>query len=253
MTQDSIWAGIYDRFDQVPSGTGLFDTDLWTSKQKERAAAILAGLQTKSVIPDAAKSRDYPLAAFLAPMLQQKKNVYMLDYGGAMGQTYLDLLSKLPQAERRLQCRVVETPEVVATIPPELSQLPGLSFASSAEDYTADVLHCGSVLQYIENWEAKLNELIAACDPSVIVLSDMLVGEIPTFVTAQHYGDRIIPVKFNNIERFMAYWDKTPYELVYRSYFYPLPGDEYFASHALPETHRLKKAAHFIFCKRKGE
>lgn len=250
--QDSIWSGVYDRFDQVPQGTRLFDTELWSDKQKERLAASLSALSSQDTIPELARSRDYPLATFMAAALQYQDTLRLVDCGGGLGQTFIDAIAKIPAAKERISCIIVETPAVLAAVPDSLADLP-VTFAPDIDSIQggADILHLGSTLHYIEDWRGFFTSAIARLSPRTIVLSDLLVGDIPSFVTAQGYGDRIVPVQCINIGEFLTFWGRTDYELSYRSHYYPLPGEEYFPRQALPETHRIKTASHLVFSRKK--
>lgn len=244
----SVWSGVYERFDQVLESNGLFDTDLWTKRQIERAQKLMGDLDPAILIPQAT-TRDYPLAPLIAALLAEHDTLSMLDYGGAMGQVYIDLLAKVPAAVEKLKCTVIETRAVVEAVPAALRNLPNLGFITDVKELTdrVEIIHFGSVLQYIENWAEFLEEIIISQHPDIIALSDLLVGDIPTFVTAQTYGDRIIPVRFINVEDFLKFWAERKYRLIYRSSYNPLGGDDYFPTHGLPETHRIRKACHMIF------
>lgn len=212
---------------------------------------MLEQVRSGHAIPDGAKSRDYPLTPFLAALLTIRKEISVVDYGGAMGQTYLDILAKIPGVAERLSYSVVETQSVVDSVPSQIRALPGLKFLSEMEDIRdpADVVHCGSVLQYIEDWQSFFMKIIKQIQPEIFVLSDLLVGEIPSFVTAQRYYDRVTAVKCINIDEFYKFWEQTPYALSYRTYYNPLMGEAYFPTHDLPASHRIKTACHLVFAK----
>lgn len=247
----SIWSGVYDRFDQVPGAAEIFDTALWTDKQKSRALESLRRAQSGLSIPDGAKTRDYPWVPFLAGLLSGAGRIRVLDYGGAMGQTYFDVLAKIPDAAAKIDYHVLEMASVVDAVPQEIRDLPGLTFIKSLDELQGDldVVHCGSVLQYIEAWPLFFETLIQQLNPKIFVLSDLLVGDTPSFVTAQNYYDHVKAVQYINIHEFYTFWGSTPYQLSYRSYYNPLSGEEYFPAEALPEDHRIKAASHLIFCR----
>ncbi len=250
--EKSIWSGVYDQFNQVPKGSAIFDSSLWTEKQRVRALTALEHMQSGYAIPEGAKSRDYPLPAFLAALLPVRKKISVLDYGGAMGQTYLDILGKIPGAADSMSYFILETQSVVDAIPDKIRALPGLTFLTGIDEIESpiDIVHCGSVLQYIEDWQSFFMKIIEGLSPDTFVLSDLLVGAIPSFVTAQQYYDRVTPVKCINIEEFYQFWSQTSYALTFRTHYYPLAGEDYFPTHDLPPTHRIKTASHLIFSKK---
>lgn len=252
---ESIWNGVYERFDQVAESTEIFDSSLWTEKQKVRALDVLSLARSGEPVPKGAKSRDYPFVPFLVGLLSSGKNLSVVDCGGAMGQTYIDILAKIPKAQSALSYTIVETPRIVADVPDAIRSLQGLKFCSSLDALagTVDVVHCGSVLQYIDDWKGFLNELTNRLQPRFVVLSDLLVGDLPSFVTAQRYYGRVTAVRFINMGEFCAFWDQSNYRAIYRSYYYPLGDESYFPNHELPETHRLEKPCHFILERTEGD
>lgn len=252
--EESIWNGVYGRFEDVPEqGDAVFNDDLWVVRQRERVLRILSGVRSGVSIPDGAESRDYPLPAMVSALLARQNKVRIIDFGGAMGQTYLDLLSKIPNAENAIDHIVVETSAVVQNIPEPVRAFSNLSFVDDVKKIAgkADVVHIGSALQYIDDWQGLLNDLVDQFDPELFVLSDLLVGDVPSFVTAQTYYGRVIRVRFINMDDFLEYWSSGNYGMIYRAYFKPLIGDGYFPNQALPETHRLKKPCHLVFAKRR--
>lgn len=253
--ETSIWSGVYSRFDQVTENAEIFDSSLWTEKQKTRALDALFLARSGRYVSDGAKSRDYPFVPFLVGLLSSGKKLSIVDYGGAMGQTYIEILAKMRRVQKDLSYTVVETPGVVADVPEDVRSLQGLTFCATLDDIkgAVDVVHCGSVLQYIDDWKGFLNELTNRLQPRFVVLSDLLVGDLPSFVTAQRYYGRVMAVRFINIGEFCAFWDQSNYRAIYRSYYYPLGDESYFPNHELPETHRLEKPCHFILERTEGD
>ena len=245
----SIWSGVYDFFNEVPLTDKVFDSDLWAKKQKNRINALLASFENFDTIPDSALSKDYPFATVVATLLLSKPSLRIVDYGGAMGQSYLDLLAKIPNSEARLDYTIVETNAVIDNVPSKMKAFKQLAFVDDIKKIEGeiDIIHLGSTLQYVDDWKGFFVGLIEKFQSKLFVLSDLLVGDIPSFVTAQNYYGETIPVRFINIADFKNFWQGNGYKLAYQSYFQPLDGGEYFPIHELPKTHRIKKASHLIF------
>lgn len=245
---ESIWEGVYSSFADAPDAEAVFNSDIWVKKQQQRILEKLHTLEANKNISDAAVSKDYPLAAMIA-VLRHKKPLRIIDYGGAMGQSYLELMAKIPGIEDRVDYIVVEMPALVKDVPEEIKDIKGLSFVDDIKNLAgnADIVHIGSTLQYVDDWQGLLTKFSKKFQPDFFILSDLLVGDIPSFVTIQNYYDHSIKVRFTNIEEFITFWEKTDYNLVYRSYYQPLNDGSYFPNHALPKTHRIKKACHLVF------
>jgi putative methyltransferase (TIGR04325 family) len=251
--QDSIWRGVYGSFAEAPDTPPVFNSDVWIVKQAERVLEKLESFDSGPSIPSGAVSNDYPLASMVA-LLAQDQSLRVIDFGGAMGQSYLELIGKVPHARERLEYTIVEVPAVVQNVPEAMRRFEKLVFL---DDYRkapdgADVVHLGSTLQYIDDWQGFLSALIQKFNPRTFILSDLLVGDIPSFVTIQRYYEHSIKVRFINIEEFLRFWTQTNYSLIYRAYYQPFGNDSYFPNGALPETHRLKTACHMVFSRDDG-
>lgn len=251
--QASIWSGVYKRFDEIEKPSQIFDTDLWIKKQQAQVLSVYEATRGKNkLLPDNAWAKDYPLATALASLLTTMDKLNVLDYGGAMGQTYFDICAKLPHASERINYTICEVPSIVDAIPDQIKEIDNLKFIKSCDEINTpqDVVHCGSVLQYIEEWQKFFTTLFDKLKPKTFVLSDLLVGETPAFVTAQNYYDRVMPVQCLNINEFIKFWETHGYALFYRSRYTPLENRQYFPSHDLPDSHKIKSATHLIFSRK---
>tara|TARA_R110001592_G_scaffold29350_16_gene106727 strand:- start:14590 stop:15366 length:777 start_codon:yes stop_codon:yes gene_type:complete len=252
--ENSIWSGVYTSFDDAPEVEPVFNSDIWVEKQQVRVREILSTLSDGHVIPDNAIAKDYPLPTMVSLLLEMCKSLRVIDFGGAMGQSYLDLLAKIPKARSDLDYTVVETEALVKNVPDEMKAFENLTFTDDVDTLTgtADVVHIGSTLQYIDDWPLFLDQLSEKFQPKLFILSDLLVGDVPSFVTIQRYYDQTIRARFINISEFEDYWRSKDFNLIYKSYFQPLEGDVYFPNQGLPETHRINTACHMVFsCKQK--
>jgi len=147
---------------------------------------------------------------------------------------------------------VVEVPQLIKKIPYELKLFPRLNFYDNLKDFSKpiDVIHIGSTIQYIDDWKSLLKEMTKKFFPKFFVLSDLLVGSIPSFVSVQSYYDRKICVRFINEEEFCNYWKTLDYDLIFKSFYQPIEGDGYFPTDGLPKTHRLNKPCNMIFSRK---
>lgn len=252
--KESIWHGVYKTFDEAPKTDEVFNSSIWTQKQKERVLAALKDFRAGKDISSYAPYRDYPLADELSALLAKKDRVHMIDFGGSLGQTYLDVLSRIPGAEERLACTVVETEAVCQDVPIEIGEIKNLKFSSDINKIKdkIDLVHIGSTLQYIDDWRGLLRDITKKFVPQTIALSDLLVGDLPTFVTVQSFYGHKILARFTNMDEFMKFWEEMPYARTHFSEYYPLgKKGVYFANHALPPTHRLCNPCHMVFTRKK--
>ncbi len=250
--ENSIWSGVYKSFDDAPEVEPVFNSDIWVKKQQVRLRETLSMLSENDAISDNAIAKDYPLPTMISLLLESHKSLRIIDFGGAMGQSYLDLIAKIPKAQSNLDYTIVETEALVKNVPEEMDVFENLAFTDDVHSLTgtAEVVHIGSTLQYIDDWPLFLDQLSEKFQPKLFILSDLLVGNIPSFVTIQRYYDQTIRARFINIGEFENYWRNTDFNLIYKSYFQPLGGESYFPNQGLPETHRINTACHMVFSRK---
>jgi hypothetical protein len=109
----------------------------------------------------------------------------------------------------------------------------------------------GSSLQYVEKWQELLTELNKRFRPKYFVFSDLLAGDIPTFVSAQVYFGKRSPVNMLNKKEFTKLLFGLGFKVLYYSLFKAAILDhEKLPNQALPEQYRMKYSCHKIFKKR---
>ena len=153
----SVWEGVYNSFFEAGGDLDAFDSDIWIDKQKQR---IYEGLEKYN--QGTFTTKDYPLPLVIAMELSQKKTLKVLDFGGGMGLQYLEMISKVPESEERVNYYVVDGKTSFDNRPSELNQFSCLNFSLNLDELPCefDIIHIGSTLQYIENWENMLQILI---------------------------------------------------------------------------------------------
>jgi len=248
----SLWEGIYQSFEEVGGDHDAFDTDIWINKQKDKIQLDLNILKESTGSSRINTSKDYPLSLVVAMLLAQQGNISILDFGGGMGSQYLELISKVPPAKDHVKYFVVDGKKTLDNTPREMKAFSNLSFHESLDEVEkkVDILHIGSALQYIEDWKGLLFYLIEKFDPKYFVFSDLLVGDIPTFVSSQIFYDKKIPVKHYNTEDFRQHLE-AKFHLLYKTFFSTeILGKNELPNYSLPEKFRLKHSMNMIFKRR---
>jgi putative methyltransferase (TIGR04325 family) len=241
----SVWEGVYESFTHAGGDMDAFDTDRWIQKQQ---LEVKKALETSKAGGQA--SQDYPLPIVVAMALATQKALTVLDFGGGMGIQYVELLAKVPEAPTRVKYIIVEGQSTVDNVPIELRQYPQLSFLTNFATIkdNVDIIHIGSTLHYIEDWKALLENLVQQFHPKYIVFSDLLVGDVSSFVSHQKYYDKSIPVWMINIQNFRNCMDKLKYQAIHQSHFQAnILGHENLPNFALPEDKRIQKTLNVIF------
>ncbi|TGW15660.1 methyltransferase, TIGR04325 family, partial [bacterium NHP-B] len=179
------------------------------------------------------------------------KKVLIFDVGGSMGGHYLELLAKVPCAEKEVLYHIVEGAATLRHVPHDVRAMPSLSFSEKVGDVAScDVLHIGSTLQYIEDWSSFLKRLLQT-SPTYCVFSDLMVGEGPSFVSHQLFYDKKIPVQFLCFQDVHSFMNDAGYELTYQSFFQAdVFGSSILPMKHLPQDKQIPFAKNLIFAKK---
>jgi len=141
----------------------------------------------------------------------------ILDVGGGLGISFLDLKFSLPQ--RDFTMTVLELPSMIQRGSDLFENYPEIDFSSSLSDEGRgiDVVHFGSSLQYFEDYQGILKR-VADLHPDLIVISDTTMGDADSFVAAQvNMAERVIPRMVFNRKELEGICADQGYDLVHRS------------------------------------
>lgn len=154
-----------------------------------------------------------PTALALSP----KSNLKILDVGGGLGTTFIDLKFSLPT--KKVDVTVLELPSIAENGRRIFDKYSDISFVSTfpTEGAGFDVVYFGSSLQYFENFnEVLMNS--ASLEPEFIVIADTTMGPSQSFACAQvnMHGRAIPRMVFSKLE-LIETLGKLGYQLVHQS------------------------------------
>lgn len=239
----SFWTGVYSSFSEVPTSGNVFEESVWATKQ----ASLIQSIRSSS---DGA-SRDYALMYFLAASVSSDKQLRVLDFGGGLGNTYLEAKKVLP-APGLVHFTVVENANVCRLGQEAFVDDPGILFVEEIPfDSRFDFIHFGSSIQYVEKWKELIGTL-QSLQAKYIIFSDLLIGTAKSFVTAQSYGGKLIPVLFLNKYEFMNYLNLQSYDCVFDSSFQGayLRGENCLPMDDIPNELRIALPRQMVFKRR---
>lgn len=213
------YMGMYATFSDVSDN--FPDTTNYHSEQSERVEIQEAKHKLENFehgeVPEIGATLSrlnfLPTALSLSP----RQTLAILDVGGGLGTTFIDLQFSLPTKD--VVVTVVELPSVVEAAREILKQYSKVTFVSAfpqdRERY--DVIYFGSSLQYFEDYISILQESMVL-DPEYIVVADTTMGPAPTFVCAQvNMKGRAIPRLVFNRDELISTFAQRKFHLVHQS------------------------------------
>jgi putative methyltransferase (TIGR04325 family) len=234
------WEGVYPRLGDVPTENGKYDeaaqVEYFLSQTREKLALVREGKT-----PD--PGRHGPLAWLVASVSANQNPVRLLDFGGGVGQGFVQLLGNL-RGGATIEYHVVELEGMCiagrqffagdsrirfhTTLPPMHNGL--------------DIVYASSVLSYVENY-ADLLQQLAGYRARYLLLTQLAAGPFPTYATRQlNLPGQVLAYWFLNLEEVKTIITGLGYSLAYEDQSGPEHDQRNF-----PETHRLGRMRNLLF------
>lgn len=236
-----IWTGVYDS----PAALGLVKTSYDTQTEVEKHA----GWTRQALETQQAGSKLFlwhsPMATVAALLVARQGRVRVLDYGGATGRDYVQLLDNLPTGT--VDYHVVDLPGMCAAGRAIFAGVAGIHFHERLPRLTepVDIVYARGVLQYAEDYQQLLGDLVGV-GAAYVVLSHTPTGEVPTYVSKQCNLKGIeLPYWFLNLTELRHRLEAFGYLLVYHA----KDGEDYDQSN-FPPTHRIHQMRNLIFARK---
>jgi len=240
-----IWEGVYKSFKEVPAKGAGFESDTWIKKSLKNFEKLKKNQDTRD-------DKALMLSLLTGVLSGKNKLVTILDFGGGIGLTYFSIIKKLATPHILKYC-VVDNKKVCETGKNIFKNNKNVSFHEKLPFNLPhlDIVHIGSTLQYIEDWESLLSKL-ADYKPKYILFTSLPVGNIPTYVTAQNYYGNKIPYRFFNITKFIGVLNKLNYKLLFKMPFfgYFLGKEQKFPQDNFPKKLRIGQPLNLLFITR---
>ena len=244
-----VWDGVFATFaEAAPDGT-VFEEAIWLDKIAERCRQLSNASGENDAVAPVAVTRDYALPFVAACAAPHAGPLRILDFGGGMGTTFLPLV-KMLAPDQPIDFVIVENAAVCSAGRDFFKHDSRITFREQvpgADEYF-DIVHCGSSLHYVDDWEAMLDKL-AALRPEYLLFADLPAAENPSFVTSQIFHGKSIPVHFWNFREFVAAVEARGFTLAFRSRYqgYYLPQNATPPVANFDAAHRLRYFCQLIF------
>jgi putative methyltransferase (TIGR04325 family) len=227
-----IFSGVYNTFAETKAVDRPFESSRWfeSSRKKVQTAYRKGVVSEESLLP------------MLAALNCRDNRVRIIDFGGGLG-VFFPLVDGVLPAGVKLDFHVVDTAASCRQGRACHSEEQRIHFHDQMPDNLEDVqiIHLGSVLQYVDEWQDLLYRLARYKAP-YILLSDAMVGNIPTFITVQDYYGQKIPFRFTNLDELTKFFqNQLGYSLKFKAkYVSTIQGVEgFYNMDNLPAEYRL--------------
>lgn len=180
-----IWKGVYAHYRDVPTAGPGFAGEVWARAARESVVRLLAARQPGGAIPLEVANENALLPFLAASLRREGGTVRILDFGGGLGESYLQLTSSAVGCPA-VDYHIVETPVICALGTELVGAESGLHFHDHlpADLRDVDIVYINSALQYVKDYASLLASL-CAYQPAYILLVRLAAGDIPTYATAQ--------------------------------------------------------------------
>jgi putative methyltransferase (TIGR04325 family) len=217
-----IWEGIFTNFNEIQRTENIYESERWLASNLERARQVIdeEGLFTyRSRI-----ARDYPLKMAVLAALESNNRVSILDVGGGYGKHLMEIQSTFQDIESRIDFYILENSVLSHFYKMNIKLPDNVIFIQNISEIAnfqagVDVLHFGSVIQYFTNLKVELSEILRSSKARWIVFSDLMAGDIETFVTVQNYYGLRIPFRFVNFEELNTMVSDLGYYLLVKEFY----------------------------------
>ena len=160
------------------------------------------------------KAHDYPILYWLGRLLETDSVV--VDLGGSIGVSYYAFRDWLdfPEGLSWVVCELPEPAALGRRIAQE-RQARELTFTTDCQVLDgSSILFTAGALQFIESPLASLLSQLKVPPRHIVINRLALCRGLPGFVTLQHTGHSVTPVRVDNFEDFVASMDAIGYALI---------------------------------------
>ncbi len=246
MSYRSMFQGYYDKFDEIKTTSNIFKNKFWIKRELSKIKRL------KKLRPyEINLAKDYPLLVASSIIYNKNKKFKIIDFGGGFGLGYLSISRGINEI-KNLKYYIIDLPEICEQGKKIFSKEKNVSFLYKIPKIiNCDIFHFGSCLQYIDNWRLLLNQT-CKLKPKYIIFSDLIAGNIKSFVTIQKFDKYKMPYRFYNINQIISFIKKKGYNLLlrnnYQVHFNGFPS--LLPTKKFPKKNRLEYTSNLIFKKK---
>ena len=214
----NVWEGIYNSWEDAPRDDSHFEDNIWIKKVTDQAQKNLTAYNSGKNLCLASSTQDYILSLVGGMLLSSSENnLCVLDFGGGMGTSFFPLIASLPDS-KKIEFHIVEIKTICEGAQKILGDFSQLYFHEELPKLSkpVSIIHAGSSIQYVSDWKGLLASFIDY-QPEILVLEDIMAGDIPSFITTQNFYGKKIRSRFLNINELIQEVQLLDYKLIYKS------------------------------------
>jgi putative methyltransferase (TIGR04325 family) len=216
--EPKYFSGVYENFNQVPDGNPWSNPE-WISlntKNLERYLNIEEE-RTNRFMPEPLLEGYLTLPCLMVNLLSQKE-CKVLDFAGGNGFIYYVIRPYLFN-KKNIFWYVVDN-AALADIGKKYKKEDDNIFYNTElpenQNQIFDIVFISSALQYISNYKMVLMNLLAY-RPIYLMLTNLISGDIPDFVTCQNIYGTETPCQFLNFRNLVNFLSDNNYDLIYKA------------------------------------
>jgi putative methyltransferase (TIGR04325 family) len=207
------WEGAYSHLRNVPTSNGFYDHEARVSDFVNHTRSLIA-LMHAGKKPNSSWHED--LGLLVASISANRDRTTVLDYGGGVGQAFVQLLCTV-RCRPLIRYHVVDLERMCAAGRQLFANDSRIQFHTTAPalEGEIDIVYASSVLPYVEDYVALLRQLAAFKAP-YILLTQLAVGRFPTFAARQlNLSGQVLAYWFLNLDEVIEVVVACGYSLVY--------------------------------------
>ncbi len=245
-----IWEGVFANFNEIQDTENIYEGERWLASNLERSRKIIDSEGHFTYRSKIAK--DYPLKMAVLAALESKVKISILDVDGGYGKNVMEIQSTFQDIESRVELFILENVKLSNFYRANIEMPKNFKFIQNISEIeksktSLDIIHFGSVIQYFQNLKVDLSSILQTIKPTWIVFSDLMAGDIETFVTVQNYYDSKIPFRFVNFEELNKLVGDWGYKLFVKEFYEHDSTSVYFPQKGFDNKYQIGNSMNVIY------
>jgi putative methyltransferase (TIGR04325 family) len=239
-----VWEGVYAHRRDVPKVGNGYDEEQLVNDTIRHTRRIQELSRDGRFVPSPNTPEHSLLPLLCATVGWRKGSVSVLDFGGGAGVDFIYLRNSLSD-HIAFDYHVIEVPIMCERAGALYPEEPRIHFHTRLPDARAfDVVYLSTSLQYVDDYEGLLGDLIRY-DPHYLFFSSLNAGGFPTYASAQlNLEGLVLPYWFLNVQDVVSYCERCGFSLVFKG----VSNKEYDQSN-FPEEYRMGRPCNLLFAR----